>query len=124
LVLGPIRPRRNCADVDGFEAARRYGVRYRSYQEAFIDTTSAFGDLLAAFVAKIAELERKRIVERIHAGLSRARAEGKKLGRKRIVFDRQKVYDLRDQGQSISAICGNLGLSRGTVQRALDTRSQ
>jgi hypothetical protein len=44
-----------------------YGVRYRSYQEAYIDTASPFGDLLTAFVAKIAELERKRIIERINA---------------------------------------------------------
>ena len=31
-----------------------YGVKYRSYQEPFIDTLGEFGDLLAAFVAKIA----------------------------------------------------------------------
>src|SRR5579875_423873 len=61
-----------------------YGVRYRSYQETFIDTTSEFGDLLAAFVAKIAELERQRIRARIKAGLDRTRAKGVTLGRKRL----------------------------------------
>ncbi len=38
-----------------------YGVKYRSLQESYIDTTNPFGDLLAAFVAKIAALERERI---------------------------------------------------------------
>jgi DNA invertase Pin-like site-specific DNA recombinase len=74
-------------------------------------------------VAKIAELERVRIAARISAGLDRARAEGKTLGRKRLVFDRQRVWDLRDQGRSITAICGALGLSHGTVQRTLEARA-
>lgn len=92
-----------------------YGVRYRSYQEPFIDTTSEFGDLLAAFVAKIAELERKRIRARINAGLDRARAKGVKLGRKRLVFDRSKVWKLKDAGHSTREISESLGLSHGTV---------
>ena len=96
-----------------------YGVKYRSYQEPFIDTLGEFGDLLAAFVAKIAELERKRIKARIMAGLDRAKAQGKTLGRRRLVFDRSKVTALRDQGKSINEICEALNLSHGTVQRAL-----
>jgi DNA invertase Pin-like site-specific DNA recombinase len=99
-----------------------YGVKYRSYQEPFIDTLGEFGDLLAAFVAKIAELERKRIRTRILAGLDRARAQGKVLGRRRLAFDRTKVWTLRDQGKSINEICEVLRLSHGTVQRVLATR--
>jgi hypothetical protein len=38
-----------------------YGVKYRSFEDPYIDTTHEFGDLLAAFAAKLAELERKRI---------------------------------------------------------------
>ena len=96
-----------------------YGVKYRSYQEPFIDTLGEFGDLLAAFVAKIAELERKRIKARIMAGLDRAKAQGKTLGRRRLVFDRSKVTALRDEGMSINEICEALNLSHGTVQRVL-----
>ena len=40
-----------------------YGVKYRSFQEPYIDTTHEWGDLIAAFAAKLAELERKRIRE-------------------------------------------------------------
>jgi DNA invertase Pin-like site-specific DNA recombinase len=96
-----------------------YGVKYRSYQEPFIDTLGEFGDLLAAFVAKIAELERKRIKARIMAGLDRAKAQGKTLGRRRLVFDRSKVTALRAEGKSINEICEALNLSHGTVQRVL-----
>jgi DNA invertase Pin-like site-specific DNA recombinase len=99
-----------------------YGVKYRSYQEPFIDTMGEFGDLLAAFVAKIAELERKRIRARIHAGLERARAQGKVLGRRRLVVDRSKVWALKDSGKSIREIGEALGLSHGTVQRSLQAR--
>jgi DNA invertase Pin-like site-specific DNA recombinase len=101
-----------------------YGVKYRSYQEPFIDTLGEFGDLLAAFVAKIAELERKRIRARIHAGLARARAEGKVLGRRRLVVDRSKIWALKDSGKSIREIKDALGLSHGTVQRAIQARAE
>jgi putative DNA-invertase from lambdoid prophage Rac len=91
-------------------------LKYRSLQESFIDTTNEFGDLLAAFVAKNAELERKRIHERIRAGLEKARADGVALGRPRVIVNREKVWSLRDQGKSVRHIAGVLRLSHGTVQ--------
>jgi DNA invertase Pin-like site-specific DNA recombinase len=99
-----------------------YGVRYRSYQEPFIDTTSEFGDLLAAFVAKIAELERKRIRARINAGLDRARAQGKVLGRPRAAVRREHVLALRGRGKSIRQIAAETGVSAMTVQRIVVAR--
>src|ERR1035437_4138907 len=54
-----------------------YGVKYRSLQESYIDTTNPFGDLLVAFVAKIAAMERERIRERVFAGLERAKEIGR-----------------------------------------------
>ena len=97
-----------------------YGIKYRSHEEPYIDTTSEWGDLLAAFVAKIAELERKRIRARIMAGLERAKAEGKTLGRRRLVIDRQKVWNMRTAGHSINEIAASMKLSHGTVQRTLE----
>jgi DNA invertase Pin-like site-specific DNA recombinase len=100
-----------------------YGVKYRSFQEAYIDTTMPMGDLIAAFAAKLAELERKRIQERVKAGLEKARADGKVLGRPRNVVDRPKVWALRDSGRSIREIAAALQLSHGTVQRSLQNRT-
>jgi len=99
-----------------------YGVKYRSYQEPYIDTTHEWGDLLAAFVAKIAELERKRIRTRIMVGLEKARADGKTFGRPRILVDRRRIWALRDAGKRISQIMREMKLSHGTVQRAIEAR--
>jgi DNA invertase Pin-like site-specific DNA recombinase len=94
-----------------------YGVKYRSFQEPYIDTTHEWGDLIAAFAAKLAELERKRIRARVMAGLEAARAKGKTLGRPRVVVNRHKVWTLRQAGKSIRQISATLKLSHGTVQR-------
>ena len=94
-----------------------YGVKWRSFQEPYIDTTTGFGDVIAAFVAKIAELERERIRERIKAGLANAKAKGKVLGRPRLVVNRAAVHRLRREGRSIRDIAATTHLSRGTVHR-------
>jgi DNA invertase Pin-like site-specific DNA recombinase len=99
-----------------------YGVKYRSLQEPYIDTTNDWGDLIAAFAAKLAELERKRIQARVRAGIEKARADGKILGRPRVVVDRTKVWSLRDAGRSIRQIAGALKVSHGTVQRIVGSR--
>jgi DNA invertase Pin-like site-specific DNA recombinase len=100
-----------------------YGVKYRSLQEPYIDTTHQWGDLIAAFAAKLAELERERIRARVKAGLEKARADGKSLGRPRVIVDRQNVWSLRDQGRSIRQISATLKLSHGTVQRIINQRA-
>src|SRR6185369_2156456 len=48
-----------------------------------IDTSTAAGRLVAGVLGAIAQFERARIQERIVAGLARARAQGKRLGRRR-----------------------------------------
>lgn len=97
-----------------------YGIKYRSLQEPYIDTTHPFGDLLAAFVAKIAEMERQRICERVKAGLQKARAQGKRLGRPKLIFDRFRLLRLREEGKSYAQIAEELGLSgKMAVYRAL-----
>ena len=70
--------------------------------------------LIFAFVASF---ERKRTIERVLAGLERARANGTTLGRPRVVVNREKVWRLRDSGRSIRDIAGSLKLSHGTVKR-------
>jgi len=76
-----------------------------------------FGELVAAIFAFVASFERKRTIERVLAGLERARANGTTLGRPRVVVNREKVWRLRDSGRSIRDIAGSLKLSHGTVKR-------
>jgi DNA invertase Pin-like site-specific DNA recombinase len=95
-----------------------HGVKYRSLQEPYLDTTNPFGDVIVAFVAKIAEMERLRIKDRVTAGLRNAVANGKRLGRPPAVFDRQKVRELRAKGLSIRKIAEVTGVKRTSVAEA------
>ena len=53
------------------------------------------------------------------AGLRRARAQGKRLGRPPRVYHRDRILPLRRAGHSIRMIARELGISRRAVQRAL-----
>ncbi len=93
-----------------------------------IDTSTASGRLFFHIVGAIGEFERERIRERINAGLARAKADGKKLGRpKGSTVDKVKhqadIVSLRDAGMSIRKIAGALRVSTSTVQAALKRRA-
>ena len=59
------------------------GVDFISVQEGYLDTSGPFRDVLVAFAATVARLERERLVSRTLAGLARARAQGRIGGRPR-----------------------------------------
>jgi putative DNA-invertase from lambdoid prophage Rac len=67
----------------------------------------------------VAELERNLIKERVHMGISRARKQGKRLGRPTVVIDREKVRQLAVEGKSIKAIAKENGIARATVRSIL-----
>jgi DNA invertase Pin-like site-specific DNA recombinase len=63
-----------------------------------------------------AEFEREMIKERVNAGLDRARAQGKRLGRPPVPPVTQgKVLKLRQEGYSMGRIATQVGLSKGKV---------
>ena len=65
-----------------------------------------------------AEFERSIIVDRVKAGLSRARTQGKKLGRPRVGMEVEaKVMALRGEGHGMRKIARALGIGNCTVQR-------
>ena len=89
-----------------------------------IDTGTASGRLFFHIVGAIGEFERERIRERINAGLARAKAEGKRLGRpsgtsKSKVKHQAEIASLRGAGMSIRKIAGTVRVSTSTVQAAL-----
>jgi DNA invertase Pin-like site-specific DNA recombinase len=94
-----------------------YGVEFESYTEAHFRTTGPAGELMLAISAWIAQQEHKRIVERVRAGLKRAKAQGKTLGRPRAAVRTERVIGLRDKGMSIRQIADETGVSPMTVQR-------
>lgn len=99
------------------EEFRSLGIQFLSYQEN-IDTTSPLGQAVFTIVAAVATLERDLIRERVRAGIRNARAKGKRLGRPRVIVDASRVATLRARGDSWSQIQAELGVSRGTAQRA------
>jgi hypothetical protein len=69
--------------------------------------------------ATFAKLERERLIERTKAGLWRAKAEGKILGRRKLVIDRQRIVELRKAGLTVLQIAGEMGCSVGFVHKTL-----
>src|SRR5207244_1740666 len=87
-----------------------------------IDTTTASGRLLFHVLAAIAEFERDLIRDRVVAGIRRARAQGRRLGRPRQQqVDRARALNLREPGLSLRAVARQLGVHPTTVSRALAT---
>lgn len=104
--------------VNSLDELRGLGVDFASYQEN-IDTTSAQGKMLFGIFASIAEFERALIVERINAGLRRARSQGKRFGRPSGIVDASKVLELRDQKLSMREIALQIKASKSAVARLL-----
>jgi DNA invertase Pin-like site-specific DNA recombinase len=61
----------------------QYGVGYRSFTEQYLDSCGIFKDAVLSILATIAKQERIRISERVHAGLAKARKQGRIGGRPR-----------------------------------------
>src|SRR5262249_26739898 len=94
-----------------------YGVGYRSFTEAYLDSCGMFRDAVIGILACIAKQERLRLSERTIAGLSRARAKGRIGGRPRISCDHERIGAMREAGASLGRIAAELGLSKTTVSR-------
>jgi DNA invertase Pin-like site-specific DNA recombinase len=71
------------------EDLQAIGVAFVRLAEG-IDATTLAGRLQMQILGAIAEFERGRIVERVRAGLARARAQGQRLGRPRTVIARTR----------------------------------
>ncbi len=87
-----------------------------------LDTCTPSGKALFQLLGVFAELESAILKERIHAGLNRARAEGKKLGRPSVANTPQVIASvklLRQNGHSIHKIARDLKIGVGTCQRIL-----
>ena len=87
-----------------------------------IDTGTSSGRAMFAMMGVFSQFEREMIRERINAGLARAKAEGKKLGRPTNYNSgmKQSIKLLREGGMAIQQIARNLEIGVGTVYKALN----
>lgn len=92
------------------------GVAYKSYSEQYIDSSGIFKDVIIALLSTLAKQERIRISERVHAGLVRARQQGRIGGRPALDEAKiKKIRNMKTKGISIMAISKELKVSRGTI---------
>ena len=106
--------------VNALDEFRALGIDFVSLHEG-VDTSTPNGRLVFGIFASIAEFERESIRHRVRSGLAHAKSRGRKLGRPRAAVDASKVAFLRAQGHSWAAISAELGISKGTAQRASAT---
>jgi DNA invertase Pin-like site-specific DNA recombinase len=99
------------------ETFNALGIEFVSLSEQ-MDTSTPAGRMVFTVLGAVAELERSLIAERVRAGLRNARAKGKRLGRPRVYADASRIATLRAQGASWATICSEVGVSKGTAQRA------
>lgn len=73
--------------------------------------------MMMTMLAAIAEMERDLLVERMQAGLARAKSEGKTLGRpsKTTIEQRAEIIAKYEHGESISALARMYGVSRANI---------
>lgn len=96
-----------------------FGVEQFYFQEN-IDTSTPHGRAMLEMSAVFAKLERGHLIERVHAGLDRARAEGKILGRPRLesrLEAKIRAELMKPLCRGVRAIARKYGVGTGTVQR-------
>jgi len=95
------------------------GIEVISATEPHMDSTTPTGRLLRNIFASVAEYEREMIRERVIAGLRKARACGKRIGRPRTVVNPYRIERLRAEGVGWEEIARRMGVSRSTIHRRL-----
>ncbi len=114
---------RNAMDVRAtVDMLAERGVRVVCLALGGVDLTSGAGKMTMQVIAAVAEFERDLLCERTAAGLDRAKAEGKELGRPARLTDeqRQEVVSRLAAGASVSALAREFDVDRRIIQRARD----
>jgi DNA invertase Pin-like site-specific DNA recombinase len=98
-------------------------VEFISFREN-IDTSGPLGRAVVVIIGAIAELERSLIVERVRAGMRRAKLDGTRLGRPPLHIDREALARDRALGYSFGKLARLHSISRTSVIRALQQSQQ
>jgi DNA invertase Pin-like site-specific DNA recombinase len=115
---------RSLADFVGMlKFLNEHGVRFISFSDN-IDSgdQSPQSKLLMNVMMSFADFERSLILSRTALGREAAKKRGVRFGRP-VQFNRNLIYDLRDQGMSLQAIAKRIGASKGAVSKVLKQRA-
>lgn len=109
--------------LEVLDELNRLNVEFISFREQ-IDTGGPLGRAVIVIIGAIAELERSLIVERVRAGMRRARLDGQRLGRPPLNIDRDALVRDRAHGCSFGRLAKMHGISKTSVIRALQEASR
>ena len=98
-----------------------YGILWKSYTEPYIDSAGMFSDVIVSLLATVAKQESVRRSERASAAYAKLKQQGRTdhLGRKRLVVDRCKIFEMAAGGMSTRSIAAKLKISHTSVHRIL-----
>jgi DNA invertase Pin-like site-specific DNA recombinase len=94
------------------------GIQFLSQREA-IDTEGPLGRAIIVIVSAMAELERCIMIERVRAGMRRAKIEGRRIGRAPLQVNRAALLRDRERGLSLNQLAKAHGISKASVCRVL-----
>lgn len=111
---------RNAMDVRSVvDALAAIGVKTHCLALGGVDLTSPAGRMTMGVISAVAEFERDLIVERTQAGLRRAKASGRKLGRRASLSANQQneVVAALGEGASLGSLAKRFDVSKSAIQR-------
>jgi len=104
--------------LEVLDELNRLNIEFVSFREQ-IDTGGPLGRAIVIIIGAIAELERNLIVERVRAGMRRARLEGRSIGRPSLELDHSAILRDRQHGHSLGELARSYAVSRTTIYRVL-----
>lgn len=98
-----------------------YGVQWKSFTEQYIDSAGMFGEVIISLLAVLAKQESVRRSERASAAYAKLKQQGRTdhLGRKRLVVDRCKIFQMAAGGMSTRTIAAKLKVSHTSIHRIM-----
>jgi DNA invertase Pin-like site-specific DNA recombinase len=123
-MAGPTARRLTCSTRSKRSATRR--PHSSRLGDVWADTTTPHGRLILTVLGGIAEFERELIKIRTTDGRIRAKAAGKKFGRKPklTVFEEIEIVRRRADGETVKDLARSFGVSHPSILRAMERREE
>ena len=102
------------------------GIKVHCLALGGVDLTSSAGKMTMGVINTVAQFELDLLIERTQSGLTRAKSQGKTLGRPKVLSELQTKEALHQlgEGKAIAAIARHFTISRQTIMRIRDTTNQ
>jgi putative DNA-invertase from lambdoid prophage Rac len=101
------------------------GIKVHCLALGGVDLTSSAGKMTMGVINTVAQFERDLLIERTQSGLTRAKSQGKTLGRPQVLsaLQREQALNQLGEGQPIAAIARHFTTSRQTIMRIRNTNN-